>query len=120
MIYKILPDAKIMWRNVWTGAFVTTLLFVLGKTLIGWYIGFSKTESGYGAAGSVVLILVWVYYSAVILLLGAEFTKAYSAHTGHEIVPSDQAVKVEVKEVHVNGNGDVEEVKEGTGSNTMA
>lgn len=120
MIYKILPDAKIKWRSVWTGAFVTTLLFVLGKTLIGWYIGFSKTESGYGAAGSVVLILVWVYYSAVILLLGAEFTKAYSKHTGHEIEPSAQAVKVEVKEIHRNDEGKVEEVKTSTGTNSMA
>ena len=111
LIFKVLPDARIRWRSVWTGAFVTTVLFVAGKTAIGWYIGFSGTQSTYGTAGSIVLIMLWVYYSAVILLLGAEFTKAYAHASGHDIEPSDQAVKVEVKEIHTNSDGEVETVK---------
>src|SRR5262245_61564359 len=75
MIYKILPDVRIGWRDVWVGAAVTALFFTLGKSLIGWYIGSSGAASTYGAAGSLVLILLWVYYSAQILFFGAEFTR---------------------------------------------
>jgi membrane protein len=80
MIYKIMPRVKINWHDVWIGAAVTALLFTVGKFLIGLYIGKSGVSSGFGAAGSLVVVLVWVYYSAQIFLVGAEFTWAY-AHT---------------------------------------
>jgi membrane protein len=75
LLYKILPDAKISWSNVWVGAAVTSLLFSLGKYLIGLYLGKAGIGSSYGAAGSVLIVLIWVYYSAMILYFGAEFTK---------------------------------------------
>jgi membrane protein len=77
-IYKVLPDRPIQWRDVVIGSAVTSLLFTGGKSLIGWYIGSSAVASAYGAAGALIVILLWVYYSAQIFLLGAEFTKAYS------------------------------------------
>ena len=78
MIYKIIPRATIAWRDVWIGAAVTALLFEIGKLLIGLYLGKSGVTSGFGAAGSLVVLLVWVYYSAQIFLLGAEFTWVYA------------------------------------------
>ena len=78
MIFKVLPDVSIPWRNVWIGAFVTALLFNLGKSLIGLYLGRSSTVSVFGAAGSLVVLLLWVYYSAQILFFGAEFTRVYT------------------------------------------
>lgn len=75
MIFKILPDIRIAWRDVWTGAALTALLFTIGKWAIGFYLGHTAVASAYGAAGSIVVILVWVYYSAQILFLGAEFTR---------------------------------------------
>ena len=78
MLYKFMPKVKIQWKDVWAGAIVTALLFTIGKTLIGFYIGKSAISSGFGAAGSLVVVLVWVYYSAQIFLLGAEFTWVYS------------------------------------------
>jgi uncharacterized BrkB/YihY/UPF0761 family membrane protein len=78
MIYKLLPDVTIAWRNVWTGATVTAVLFTIGKTLIGLYLGRSTVASVYGAAGSLIVILLWIYYSAQIVFFGAEFTKVYS------------------------------------------
>jgi membrane protein len=80
LIYKLLPDVKIKWKDVWTGAAVTALLFVIGKYLIGLYIGNGAVASAYGAAGSLVLLLVWVYYSSCILLLGAEFTYVHAQY----------------------------------------
>ena len=82
MIYKILPRVRIGWRDVWTGAAVTAILFTVGKFLIGLYLGKSGVASGFGAAGSVVVLLVWVYYSAQIFLLGAEFTAVYAHRFG--------------------------------------
>lgn len=82
MIYKILPRVRIGWRDVWTGAVVTSVLFTLGKSAIGLYLGRSAVTSGFGAAGSVVVLLVWVYYSAQIFLLGAEFTAVYARRLG--------------------------------------
>jgi membrane protein len=82
LIYKVLPDAKIAWGDVWLGALVTSVLFVLGKTAIGLYLGKGAIASGYGAAGSLAVVLFWVYYSAQILFLGAEFTRVYSSHHG--------------------------------------
>jgi len=80
LIYRVLPDVRLAWRDVWTGAFVTSLLFSIGKFLIGLYLGQSSVASSYGAAGSVVVLLVWVYYSAQVILLGAEFTRVYAEH----------------------------------------
>ena len=80
MIYRVLPDVRLAWRDVWTGAFVTALLFDVGKFLIGLYLGQSGVASSYGAAGSIVVLLVWVYYSAQVILLGAEFTRVYAEH----------------------------------------
>jgi len=91
-IYKVLPDAVIQWRDVWIGAAVTGLLFVLGKFLIGFYIGQSDPGSAYGAAGSLAVILVWVYYASLIVLMGAEFTQVWARRRGVEIVPEPGAV----------------------------
>jgi membrane protein len=94
MIYKILPDAKISWRVVWRGAFVTAILFVIGKTLLGFYFGTASPGSGYGAAGSIVLIMLWTSYSAMIVFFGAEFTKVYSdQHVGN--VPANEIASKE-------------------------
>ncbi len=94
MIYKILPDVEIQWRDVWIGAAVTALLFTLGKFLISLYISKSAPESTYGAAGSLILILIWIYYSAQILFFGAEFTQVYANQYGSRVVASDDAVPV--------------------------
>lgn len=80
LIYRLLPDVRLAWRDVWTGAFATSLLFSIGKFLIGLYLGHSSVASSYGAAGSIVVLLVWVYYSAQIMLLGAEFTRVYAEY----------------------------------------
>jgi len=82
MIYKILPETAIHWRDVWIGAAATSLLFVLGKFLVGLYIGKSAITSAYGAAGSFAVVLIWVYYSSLLLYYGAEFTKAYADRFG--------------------------------------
>jgi membrane protein len=94
MIYKILPDAKIAWRDVWMGAAVTSLLFNVGKYLIGLYLGHSSLMSTYGAAGSLVAILLWVFYSSQILLFGAEFTFVNAKMNGHPIQPARNAVPI--------------------------
>ncbi len=99
MILKFLPDAKTKWSDVRLGAIVTTVLFILGKFLIRLYLNNSNFESTYGAAGSFVVILIWVYYSAIILLLGAEITLAYAKFKGRAILPSKNAIKIEMKEV---------------------
>ena len=98
-IFKILPDVKIRWRTVRCGAIFTTVLFTLGRFLIGFYIESSNTESTYGAASSIVLILLWVYYTAAILYLGAVYTREYASYRGIPIQPSEFAVHVEVKEI---------------------
>lgn len=94
LIYKVLPDAKIAWRDVWIGAAITSMLFVVGKALIGLYLGRGSVASSYGAAGSVVLLLLWVYYSTQILLFGAEFTKVYANNYGSRVVPKENAVQL--------------------------
>ncbi|CEK10532.1 YihY/virulence factor BrkB family protein [Legionella hackeliae] len=81
MIFKILPNIVLRWRDVWLGAFITTLLFTIGKFLLGFYLGSIDVENGFGASASLIIILIWVYYSAQILFLGAEFTKAYVNRT---------------------------------------
>jgi membrane protein len=91
MIYKILPDVQISWGDVWVGSAVTALLFTIGKFLLGLYLGRNTTVSAYGAAGSVVLILLWVYYSAQILFFGAEVTQAYANRYGVGLQPKPNA-----------------------------
>ena len=93
-IFKVLPDAEIAWRDVVEGALFTAALFTLGKFALGWYLGREATSSTYGSAGSLVLILLWVYFSAIILLLGAEFTQVYARLRGREIAPSKGAVRI--------------------------
>ena len=84
MIFKLLPNVDITWNDVWTGALVTGLLFTIGKFLIGYYLGKSNIASSYGAAASLITILLWIYYSSLILLFGAEFTKAYAESRGSQ------------------------------------
>jgi len=91
LIFRFLPDAEVRWKNVWTGGFVTAVLFVIGKTLIGLYFSKSAVASGFGAASSLVLLLVWVYYNSQILFLGAEFTMAYSRSRGEQPRPKPHA-----------------------------
>jgi membrane protein len=98
MLFKVLPDAKIAWRDVWIGAVITALLFNLGKFLFGLYLGRSSVTSAYGAAGSLVVVLLWVYYSAQILLFGAQFTQIYSNRYGSHIEPVPGAETVTSQE----------------------
>jgi membrane protein len=93
MMFKWLPDADIGWHDVWPGAFITAVLFELGRFLIGFYIGKQGLESTYGAAASVVVVLIWVYYSAQIVLFGAELTRAYARHQGLRTTPAQLANK---------------------------
>ncbi|MHA3789114.1 YihY/virulence factor BrkB family protein [Flavobacterium hauense] len=102
VIFKILPDAKIAWKDVRAGAFFTALLFMLGRYLIGLYIETTAAGSPYGAAGSIIIILLWVYYTAAILYFGAEFTREYACMKGTKIEPADYAVYVEQKETEKN------------------
>jgi len=99
LIFKVLPDAKIEWRHVSAGAFTTALLFLGGKFLISFYLGHSKMSSAYGAAGSIIVILLWVYYSAIILFFGAAYTRAYAICKGSHIYPNKYAVWIEQVEV---------------------
>lgn len=115
VIYKVLPDAKIKWRDVRAGALFTAALFMLGRYVIGIYIDKADVGSPYGAAGSLVIILIWVYYSASILYISASFTKVYAAAKGENIEPSDHAVYIEEKEVEIENTSvlnDVEQQKE--------
>jgi membrane protein len=99
MIFKVLPDARIEWKHVRVGAFTTALLFMGGKFLIGFYLGQSQLSTTYGTAGSAIVLLLWVYYSAMILYLGAVFTHVYTAHRGSKIYPNKYAVWVQEIEV---------------------
>lgn len=107
-IFKVLPDARIKWRDVFAGAVVTAVLFLIGKFAISLYISQTKVGSTYGAAGSLVVLLVWVYYSSIILYLGAEFTKAYALMYGSAIHPNDYAVTMKQVEVEM-GNKTIQE-----------
>ncbi|HXE56811.1 MAG TPA: YihY/virulence factor BrkB family protein [Gemmatimonadales bacterium] len=95
LMFKVLPDAVTAWRDVWVGAAVTTLLFVLGKILIGFYLGRSNPGEAFGAAASLAIILVWIYYASMIVLFGAEFTQAWAVRRGHGVEPEPGAVRVE-------------------------
>ena len=92
LIFKYVPDAEVEWRDVWLGALVTALLFSVGKLALGLYLGKAAVGSAYGAAGSVIALVVWVYYATQILLLGAEFTQVQARHRGRAIEPAKDAV----------------------------
>lgn len=93
-MFKLLPDARILWRDVWIGAGITAVLFTVGKFLIGLYLGHSGAASAYGAAGSLVLIVLWIYYSSMIFLLGAEFTYVWAEANSGSVRPKPGAVRV--------------------------
>jgi membrane protein len=93
-IFKVMPDASITWRSVWVGAAVTAVLFVVGKFLIGFYLGKSNPGQAYGAAGSLAVLLLWIYYSSLILLFGAEFTETWAKRRGEGLEPEPGAVRV--------------------------
>lgn len=101
VIFKVLPDGKIRWKDAFVGASATAILFMIGKSLIGFYLGQSNIGGAFGAAGSVVIILLWVYYSSIILFLGAEFTKVYTQKYGKAIQPNEHAVLMIKKEVEL-------------------
>jgi membrane protein len=98
MIFRYLPDAKIAWRDVWVGATLTAVLFALGKFVLGLYLGSGAAGSAYGAASSLITLLLWIYYAAQILLFGAEFTQVYSNTYGTRVEPQEHAVKIEITE----------------------
>lgn len=98
MIFRYLPDAKIAWRDVWVGATLTAILFALGKFVLGLYLGSGAAGSAYGAASSLITLLLWIYYAAQILLFGAEFTQVYANTYGTRLEPMEHAVKVEITE----------------------
>lgn len=99
IIFKVLPDARIKWKHVRAGAFTTALLFMIGRFVIGYYLGHSKMSSAYGAAGSIIVILLWVYYSSIILYFGAAFTRVYAVFRGSHIYPNQYAVWIEQVEI---------------------
>ena len=99
MIFKFLPDVKIQWRDVWIGAVMTAIFFGIGKWLLGLYLGSGAASSAYGAASSLITLLLWVYYSSQIVLFGAEFTQVYAARAGRAFEPAEYAVRIETKEV---------------------
>ena len=104
-MFKILPDAKVNWRDVWVGGAVTAALFVIGKFLIGFYIGRSDPGSAFGAAGALAVLLVWIYYAAVIVLLGAEFTQAWIKQRGGRIEPEEGAVRIVERKEQIDSSG---------------
>lgn len=101
LMFKILPDAKIKWKDVLLGGFVTAIFFTIGKVAIGFYLGQSNLTSLYGAAGSVIILMVWVYYSSIILYLGAEFTKVHAKLYGGKILPNEYAEWIKTEEKRV-------------------
>ena len=99
MMYKILPDAKIEWKHVWVGSLITGLLFTIGKTALAFYFGTANPGSVYGAAGSVILMLLWVSYSSMIVFFGAEFTAAYARRYTGKVPPMEHAKAVAAQPV---------------------
>jgi membrane protein len=110
VIFKVLPDARIKWRDVIAGALATAVLFMIGKFAISFYISKSNVGSTYGTAGSLVVLLVWIYYSSIILYFGAEFTKAYAMKYGSEITPNEYTVVAKTVEVE-HGKQSVQQVE---------
>jgi len=101
LMFKVLPDAKIKWKDVFIGGLITSVFFTLGKLAIGYYLGSSNIATVYGAAGSIMIIMVWVYYSSIILYLGAEFTKVYAKLHGGKIYPNEYAIWIKTEETQV-------------------
>src|SRR6266705_634157 len=99
IIFKILPDVRTRWQHVWVGAIMTALFFVIGKWALGLYLGSGTAASAYGAASSLVTLLLWTYYSSQILLFGAEFTQVYASEFGAQLEPDKYAVRIERKEI---------------------
>jgi membrane protein len=102
LIFKVLPDAKTKWKDIWPGALASGILFMIGKFGVTFYIGQSNIGTTYGAAGSLVILLLWVYYSAIVLYLGAEFAREWSAHKGSSIQPNDYAVALKKLEIETD------------------
>lgn len=107
LLFKLLPDAKIRWRDLWVGSIITALLFTAGKYVIGLYLGNSGFHSVYGAAGSFVVILIWVYYSTIIFLFGAELTFEYANEFGRPIEPYEHAVRFKIVELPITSKSDI-------------
>ena len=105
MIFKVLPDADLAWRDVWTGAALTAVLFNLGKYLVGLYLGYSGVTSAFGAAGSLMAFLVWIYFSALVLVFGAEVAKVTAARSGRSIPPAANAEVIPGATTSVSGTG---------------
>src|SRR5438067_13550057 len=99
IIFKFLPDAKIQWREVWIGAAMTAIFFAIGKWALGLYLGSGSAASAYGAASSLITLLLWVYYSSQILLFGAEFTQVYADRAGRGVEPAEYAVRVNTRKI---------------------
>jgi membrane protein len=112
MLFKFLPDAKLRWKDTWAGALTTAILFSLGKNLIGYYIGNSTAASLYDAAGSVLVVMLWVYYASAIFLFGATFTYARAEVLGSSVKPEDYAIKVKEVELKMEEGADVIAVTE--------
>jgi membrane protein len=102
MIFKFLPDVKIQWRDVWIGAVMTAIFFGIGKWALGLYLSSGAAGSAYGAASSLITLLLWVYYSSQILLFGAEFTQVYSDRAGRGVEPSEYAVRIQTSEIELH------------------
>jgi membrane protein len=104
MIFRYLPDVKIGWRDVWLGAALTAVLSSIGKFILGLYLGSGAAGSAYGAASSLITLLLWIFYSAQILLFGAEFTQVYANAFGSQVKPQEHAAMVERREIEVQTN----------------
>ncbi len=106
MIFKVLPDAETRWRDVWFGAVMTALFFLIGKWALGLYLGSGAAASAYGAASSLITLLLWIYYSSQILLFGAEFTQVHATRLGRPVKPNKWAVCVDQKEIEISAPGE--------------
>ena len=104
-LFKFLPDAKVAWSDVWVGGVATAVLFIIGKFVIGLYLGHSKPGDTFGAASAFAVIIVWIYYAGMIVLFGAEFTQEWATQRGHGVVPREGAVRVIEREERVGAAG---------------
>ena len=102
IIFKVLPDARIKWKDITVGAIVTALLFMFGKFVIGFYLGQGSMNTVFGGASSIIIMMLWIYYNAFILYFGAEFTQVYVRATGGKIYPEDYAIEVKQNEIKIN------------------
>lgn len=114
LIFKFLPDSIVKWKDAFLGSLFTSILFLVGKYIISMYLATSASASAYGAAGSMIILLLWVYYSSMLLYFGAEFTKAYAVRSGHGIAPNKYSIRVEKKEIVMEpavaeGDGEINE-----------